>query len=116
MLNADTVWAAAVVEALNLDPHVQTRVGPPHASFQLIQKNTQLHDSSGLQPPKSHLLSPKAQCALSRGLVDAMWAAANGEALNLGRLGALMMLTHVSRLLQGRELPGSILGSLVFIL
>ena len=88
--------AAAVVEAL----------------IECIQKNTQLHDSSGPQPPRSHLLSPKAQCALSRGLVDAMWAAANGEALNLGRLGALMMLTHVSRLLQGREFPGSILAVL----
>ena len=48
--------------------------------------------------------------------MDIVWAAANGEALNLGRLGALMMLTHVSRLLQGREFPGSILGSLVSFL
>ena len=48
--------------------------------------------------------------------MDIVWAAANGEALNLGRLGALMILTHVSRLLQGREFPGSILGSLVSFL
>ena len=30
-----------------------------------------------------------------------------------GRLVALIMLTHVLRLLQGRKLPGSILGSSV---
>ena len=78
-----------------------------------------------------HLLSPKAQRALSRGLADAMWAAAIVEALDLdpfvrtrlvgyhasvGRLVALIMLTHVSRLLQRRELPGSILGSSVFFI
>ena len=63
MLNADTVWAAAVVEALNPDPFVRTRLVGYHAS--------------------------------------------------VGRLVALMMLTHVLRLLQGRELPGSILGSSV---
>ena len=103
--------------------------GRPHASLERIQKNTQLHDSSGPQPPMIHLLSPKAQRALSRGLADAMWAAAIVEALDLdpfvrtrlvgyhasvGRLVALIMLTHVSRLLQRRELPGSILGSSVF--
>ena len=54
--------------------------------------------------------------------LDAMWAASIVEALNpdplvrtrlvgyhagVGRLVALIMLTHVSRLLQGRELPES---------
>ena len=32
MLNADTVWAAAVVEALNPDPLVRTRLVGYHAS------------------------------------------------------------------------------------
>ena len=53
------MWAASIVEALNLDPFVRTRLVGYHAS--------------------------------------------------VGRLVALVMLTHVSRLLQGRELPGSIL-------
>ena len=39
-----------------------------------------------------------------------------GDHASVGRLVALIMLTHVSRLLQRRELPGSILGSSVLFL
>ena len=63
---ADAMWAAAIVEALDPDPFVRTRLVGDHAS--------------------------------------------------VGRLVALIMLTHVSRLLQRRELPGSILGSSVFFI
>ena len=95
--------------------------GPPLASPERIQKNTHLHDSTGSQSPKIHLLPPKAPRALPRGLADAMWAASIVEALNLdpfvrtrlvgyhasvGRLVALMMLTHVLRLLQGVSFRG----------
>ena len=57
--------------------------GPPLASLERIQKNTQLLGSSGSPSLcKIHLMPTKAQRALSRGLADAKWAAAVDEASN----------------------------------
>ena len=57
--------------------------GPPLASLERIQKNSQLLDGSGSPSlSKIHLLPTKAQRALTRGLADAVWATAVDEASN----------------------------------